>query len=765
MPVHLPNSEFIQQRNALISDIKQRSDRYMNFVLGAYFITGLLLAFYYNTWGTALFIGGNSLLVYYVVKIALPNSVLYQYLLSAILGIFVVQFTYQMHGMFEMSFFAFIGSVILITYRNWKLQLPILCVIFMHHNLLSQMLAYGFNDVYTAPVKGLEIQFFVIHRLLTVIVFFICGLWSYHFQQNEEKQIMQNIELRKLQQEAILNEERDRNRDQLEAYNNQLILTNRELELSEQAAGRARQQAEIANEAKSIFMSTMSHEIRTPLNGIIGMTQLLGETKTSEPERMYISTIKTCSESLLAIINDILDFSKIEAGNMRLDLRDFNLRTCMEEVMDIFASKAGEIGLELAYEIEKDVPLQITADKIRLQQILINLTGNALKFTHAGEVHVKVKLVESTAKKDVTLKFEIRDTGIGIPEEKLKNLFKAFSQGDQAHNRRYGGTGLGLVISNSLVKLMDGTFNVESTPGEGSVFSFTMQARIAAKNSLAYQELNMNDIAGRYVLVVDDNRTNRTILKAQLESWRMVPILAISGNEALDLLAHEQKPDLIITDAQMPDMDGMQMTRIIKNKFPEIPVIMLSSIGSELNGEYAKLFHSILSKPVKQSLLGSHILSALLEGNKRSPKTDDILVMPNKSFSKNYPMKILVAEDNDMNSMMLLHLLGNLGYQPELVKNGREALNASGRKNYDLILMDVQMPEMDGLEATRSIRRTSSHQPAIIAVTANALSGDNEVCITAGMDDFMAKPVNLNILVKKLQQWAPVNRQSMKNAN
>lgn len=539
----------------------------------------------------------------------------------------------------------------------------------------------------------------------------------------------------------------------LEAVNKELTLQRQEILRKHEEAEIARAEAEKANQAKSVFLATMSHEIRTPMNGVIGMASLLSETSQTTEQQEYTETIKTCGESLLTVINDILDFSKIESGKMELEQKDFDLRTCIEEVLDVFASKAAKVGLDLIYEIDYNVPTQIIGDSVRLRQIILNLVSNAIKFTHKGEIFVGIHLLH--AKQDhVELGFEIRDTGIGIPEDKLDRLFKAFSQVDSSTTRQYGGTGLGLVICEKLVGLMGGQILVESVVGQGTIFTFTIQAGVSTESTRTYVHHNIAALEGKKVLVVDDNPTNRNIFKNQLEQWKLVPTLAVSGREALEIL-NVSDFDLVLSDMQMPEMDGMQLARLIKEKNKNIPILLLSSVGDDKTQEHSKLFASVLTKPVRQSTLFKHIVSNLtsqkgkeLTEQKSSVKKLDI------NFAEQFPLRILITEDNPVNQKLAERVLTKLGYTPDKALNGQEALSSLDTKNYDIIFMDVQMPVMDGLEATRRIRLRKENQPVIIAMTANAMQGDREICIHAGMDDYISKPIKLEGLVDMLEKWS-----------
>ena len=538
---------------------------------------------------------------------------------------------------------------------------------------------------------------------------------------------------------------------QVEERTKQLVHSTQEEQKARLEAEKARQDSELANQAKSVFLATMSHEIRTPMNGVIGMSSLLAETILTEQQRDYTNTITTCGESLLNVINDILDFSKIESGNMEVEKEDFNLRACIEDVLDIFGTKAAGIGIDLVYQIDNNVPLQIVGDDLRLRQILTNLVSNAMKFTHKGEVFVGVHLVES-GEENLILQFEVRDTGIGIPPEKLGRLFKAFSQVDSSTTRKYGGTGLGLAISEKLVKLMEGEVHVESEVGQGSTFSFTIKTAVGKKVLKAYTQYDMADLQNKRILVIDDNMTNLAILKSQLELWKLIPVLADSAEGGLDVLSRDTQIDLVLTDMQMPYMDGIELAKNVRKQYPSLPVILLSSVGEDYKDK-SQLFNSILNKPVRQHVLSRHILNALHPQNNSLAAEKSIQQKLPANFSEKYPLEILIAEDNVINQKVILHILHKLGYKPGLAGDGAKAVNEARQKRYDIILMDMQMPEMDGLQATRFIRENLEWQPIIIALTANTMQGDQEECLNAGMNDYISKPVKLEELTNKLEKW------------
>jgi len=514
---------------------------------------------------------------------------------------------------------------------------------------------------------------------------------------------------------------------------------------------KAVEESEILNRSKSLLISKLSHEIRTPMNGIIGMASLLKETSLTHEQNEYADTISKCGESVMLVINnmliaDVLDYTNAVEERTEVEYKDFHLSTVIEDVLDSFADKANRSNVELFYYIDQNVPLHLVNDPLRLKQVLMNVLENAIKFTTKGEIFIGVHLLKTIDRTQVELGFEVKDTGAGFPADEIELLNKDITR----INAQHDGDILGLLICKKLLALMGGYLKIESKEGAGTLFKFTIVTRVSLQ---PLRTTSNAVIEQKKILVVDDNCTSQTIFKKLFEQWKLKITLANNSIDALKILSSSHF-DLMIVNMEMQDMNAIELMKAVQFENINIPAILLTGKNDVRFKQYPNLFKSALTKPVKHSLLYKAIADEFTITQSKSTILKNLTDKISTDFAKRYPLRILIAEDNITNAQIASMFLKKMGYKTDIAKNGQEALEIVSDTNYDLIFMDVQMPVMDGLEATRMIRLCLNEQPVIIAMTANAMQGDRQECLQAGMDDYISKPIKIEEMNKMLEQWA-----------
>ena len=697
-----------------MEQVYTRGDRLVGYFVLCHVVAAVGQGFVYNTWTITVPVTLAAVAMFFTTAALLPGSQFTRYIAGVVLQIFVGLHIYQLHGLPEMHFYFFTAQTMLIVYEDWKATWPGTWLIIGQHILFALLQNTG-SALYFFPDSYITVRKLAFHFGIALVQVVICSYW------------------------AIL----QRRQRLLTAWQRQ------ELKASQE-------KAEHATQAKSQFLATMSHEIRTPMNGVMGMTSLLMDTPLDSDQRDFTSSIRHSAEVLTTLINDILDFSKIEAGNLELESINFDLRELVETSVEVLAPKAEEKGIQLLILIEPAVPLALRGDPGRLRQVLVNLLSNAVKFTQAGYVELCVMAQPGGGPNPKPmLHCEVRDTGIGVPEDVQSRLFQPFTQGDGSTTRQFGGTGLGLSICKRLVEKLGGTIGMRSTPGEGSTFWLEIPAVEGTFCVMNWLET----IGKRRVMIVDEEEIDRKALSFQMSRAALSYAESQDPTEALTALlraVEEGQPfDFVLIDYRMTKMDGIALGRTILAHPALIGVrlFLLTPYGDRDIGKIAlgEGFHGYIPKPLRESM----VLKALNDSLQASAPQHLELNPPRKRVSVG--LSILVAEDNAVSQRLMAKVLAKMGHTAEIVANGREAVQAVRRRDFDMILMDCFMPEMDGLEAAAEIRRleASTRRVPIIdaALTANAMKGDRDRCLEAGMDDYLSKPVDLVLLYQAIHFW------------